>query len=88
MFAARRALASSARNPVLRPVTTLHMSRRALGSVSAIDSSIFRSLFGTEEIRKVCVCSSSFHISEVQKCVSWCLRETQEFALKRIGIDK
>ncbi|KAL4891637.1 L-Aspartase-like protein [Aspergillus ambiguus] len=28
-------------------------SRRSIGSVSAIDSSIFRTLFGTEEIRKV-----------------------------------
>ncbi|KAJ5678292.1 uncharacterized protein N7477_003925 [Penicillium maclennaniae] len=34
-----------------RPVTII--GRRSIGSVSAIDSSIFRTLFGTEEIRKV-----------------------------------
>ncbi|KAL2848723.1 L-Aspartase-like protein [Aspergillus pseudodeflectus] len=34
----------------IRPV---YISKRSLGSVSAIDSSIFRTLFGTEEIRKV-----------------------------------
>lgn len=28
-------------------------AKRHLGSVSAIDSSIFRTLFGTDEIRKV-----------------------------------
>lgn len=28
---------------------------RAMGSVSAIDSAIFRTLFGTEEIREVCL---------------------------------
>ncbi|KAJ6119402.1 hypothetical protein N7523_003682 [Penicillium sp. IBT 18751x] len=36
--------------PIL-PVTII--GRRSIGSVSAIDSSIFRTLFGTEEIRKV-----------------------------------
>jgi hypothetical protein len=34
----------------IRPV---YFPKRSLGSVSAIDSSIFRTLFGTEEIRKV-----------------------------------
>ncbi|KAL3443535.1 L-Aspartase-like protein [Aspergillus insuetus] len=34
----------------IRPV---YIPKRSLGSVSAIDSSIFRTLFGTEEIRKV-----------------------------------
>jgi hypothetical protein len=29
-------------------------SLRRMGSVSAIDSGIFRSLFGTDEIRQVC----------------------------------
>ena len=33
--------------------TTLRLQRRSLGSVSAIDSVIFRTLFGTDEIRKV-----------------------------------
>ncbi|KAL4810788.1 L-Aspartase-like protein [Aspergillus unguis] len=32
---------------------TVRTSKRSIGSVSAIDSSIFRTLFGTEEIRKV-----------------------------------
>jgi len=38
-----------------RPVVSVTVTgRRLIGSVSAIDSSIFRTLFGTEEIRKVC----------------------------------
>ncbi|KAL2835303.1 L-Aspartase-like protein [Aspergillus pseudoustus] len=32
---------------------TVYIPKRSIGSVSAIDSSIFRTLFGTEEIRKV-----------------------------------
>ncbi|KAJ5121978.1 L-Aspartase-like protein [Penicillium atrosanguineum] len=37
-----------------RPVVPVAITgRRSIGSVSAIDSSIFRTLFGTEEIRKV-----------------------------------
>ncbi|KAL2871043.1 class-II fumarase/aspartase family protein [Aspergillus lucknowensis] len=32
---------------------TIHPPKRTIGSVSAVDSSIFRTLFGTEEIRKV-----------------------------------
>jgi hypothetical protein len=35
------------------PLRTVYIPKRSLGSVSAIDSSIFRTLFGTEEIRKV-----------------------------------
>lgn len=35
------------------PRFPVQQQRRALGSVSAIDSAIFRTLFGTEEIRKV-----------------------------------
>lgn len=38
------------------PKTSMAFSnsgRRTMGTVSAIDSSIFRSLFGTDEIRKV-----------------------------------
>ena len=51
MFLSRALL----RTPLLRskfvaPCTTY---RRNMGSVSAIDSAIFRSLFGTDEIRKV-----------------------------------
>ena len=53
MFLSRALL----RTPLLRsrvvvPSTTF---RRNMGSVSAIDSAIFRSLFGTDEIRKVCI---------------------------------
>lgn len=36
-----------------QPRIHLITPRRSIGSVSAIDSSIFRTLFGTEEIRKV-----------------------------------
>ncbi|KAI9375674.1 L-Aspartase-like protein [Aspergillus egyptiacus] len=36
-----------------QPLRLIHIPKRSLGSVSAIDSSIFRTLFGTEEIRKI-----------------------------------
>lgn len=47
MFALRRAPFRAYRN------LSAFQPRRSLGSVSAIDSAIFRSLFGTDEIRKV-----------------------------------
>ena len=39
--------------PLSRVSTTAIHGQRSIGSVSAIDSGIFRTLFGTEEIRKV-----------------------------------
>ncbi|RAH83604.1 L-Aspartase-like protein [Aspergillus japonicus CBS 114.51] len=48
---ASRSLARIARLPL--PRVQQATSRRTIGSVSAIDSGIFRTLFGTEEIRKV-----------------------------------
>jgi hypothetical protein len=38
-----------------RPSLRHIQSRRMIGSVSAIDSSLFRSLFGTDEIREVSI---------------------------------
>jgi hypothetical protein len=48
-------LAGLPRATTCRPIIAIASAtgRRSLGSVSAIDSSIFRTLFGTEEIRKV-----------------------------------
>ncbi|PYI04972.1 L-Aspartase-like protein [Aspergillus sclerotiicarbonarius CBS 121057] len=45
--------AQLSRVPRLRARVPHIVSRRSIGSVSAIDSGIFRTLFGTEEIRKV-----------------------------------
>jgi hypothetical protein len=36
-----------------KSMASSNSGRRTMGTVSAIDSSIFRSLFGTDEIRKV-----------------------------------
>lgn len=36
-----------------QPLRIARIPRRSIGSVSAIDSSIFRTLFGTDQIRKV-----------------------------------
>jgi hypothetical protein len=44
--------------------------RRNIGSVSAIDSAIFRSLFGTDEIRKVWVHPTLIHAIEPPKKVA------------------
>ncbi|KAJ5929091.1 L-Aspartase-like protein [Penicillium verhagenii] len=46
-----RPLSRVAARPIVSVTATA--GRRSIGSVSAIDSSIFRTLFGTEEIRKV-----------------------------------
>jgi adenylosuccinate lyase len=49
-------LARLSRATTGRPIVAIASAngRRSIGSVSAIDSSIFRTLLGTEEIRKVC----------------------------------
>jgi hypothetical protein len=48
-------LARLSRATTGRPIVAIISAngRRSIGSVSAIDSSIFRTLFGTEEVRKV-----------------------------------
>ncbi|KAL3426721.1 3-carboxy-cis,cis-muconate cycloisomerase [Phlyctema vagabunda] len=48
-----RVFGFSSRTVLLRPKRITSTSVRMMGSVSAIDSSIFKSLFGTEEIRKI-----------------------------------
>ncbi|KAG4433397.1 hypothetical protein IFR05_011109 [Cadophora sp. M221] len=52
MLASRAFLRIALSRPNISVVSKINV-RRNMGSVSAIDSSIFRSLFGTEEIRKV-----------------------------------
>lgn len=49
LWTLRRALVTVPR----KSMSSIGGSRRTMGTVSAIDSSIFRSLFGTTEIRKV-----------------------------------